>query len=250
MSRGYDDLYDAGRRWRPWQLESFDEPEVDTSNDTAEVHGDAGPALPDPEQVLAEIERLREAAKARGHAEGYAVGHEQGIEAGLKEGREQGLREGLEAGHAEGYAQGQEAARLEVETLQQIAQAGAHAIEHFEEATGEALLSLATSIAEQVLRSTLAAEPQRILDLIREVLHVDGGQQGLLKFRLNPQDVELVEQYLKEDGTLARWRIQADPDIERGGCIAETALGTIDATLQTRWQRVVSAMGAAGAEKA
>src|SRR5690606_13665612 len=199
--------------------------------------------------VLAEIERLREAAKARGHAEGYAIGHEQGLEAGLKEGREQGLREGLEAGHTEGYAQGQEAARMEVESLQRIAQAGAQAIEECGAATGEALLSLATSIAEQVLRSTLATEPERILDMIREVLQVDGGQQGLLKFRLNPQDVELVEQYLKDDGTVNRWRLQADPDIERGGCIAETALGTIDATLQTRWQRVVSAMGAPGAEK-
>src|SRR5690606_35978119 len=171
MSDDQPALYDAGGRWRRWEPESFDLPEVDAAGDASSAHADdAAPALPDPAEVLAEIERLRETAKARGHAEGFAAGHTQGHEAGLKEGFEQGLKEGRETGHAEGHAQGLEAAREQVEQLRQLTEACAHALHNIEAETGQALLSLSVSIARQVLRSTLDAEPERILDLIREVV--------------------------------------------------------------------------------
>src|SRR5690606_34931358 len=239
-------LYDSGGRWRRWELESFDSPpaaeEAAATDESAEAH----PALPDPAEVLAEIERLREAAKARGHAEGYAVGHAQGVEAGMAEGREQGLREGREAGLIEGRKEGMEAVQAEAEKIRELADACARSLENIEEETGQALLNLAVSIARQVLRNTLKTEAERILDVIREVLQVDGSQQGILKLRVNPADHELVEQFLQKDGTVTHWRVQPDMSIDRGGCIAETALGNIDATLQTRWQRVVSSIGAQG----
>ena len=246
MSDRHGSLYDAGGHWRRWEMESFDPAPAPAPSEPSATQppADAGAALPDPAEVLAEIERLRETAKARGHAEGFAAGHAQGHEVGLREGREQGLREGRETGYAEGHAKGLEMARSEAERLRQLTQACAEAIGGIEAETGEALLSLALSVAQQVLRSTLKAEPERILDLIRDVVHVDGSQQGLLKLRLNPADLELVDQYLEQDATISQWRLQADMSIERGGCIAETALGNIDATLQTRWQRVTSTLGA------
>ncbi len=246
MSDHYPSLYDAGGRWRRWELESFDEPAaVDMPAEAAaEPQGaEAGPALPDPAEVLAEIERLRETARERGHAEGFAAGHAQGHEAGLREGREQGLQEGRDTGYAEGQAQGLQAARDETKKLQHITQACTTAIEGLEAETGDALLSLALRVAEQVLRSTLEAEPERMLDLIRDVLHVDGSQQGVLRLKLNPADLDLVDRYLQQDATVSQWRLVADPAIKRGGCVVETALGNIDATLQTRWQRVVSTLG-------
>lgn len=246
MSDRQNPLYDSSGQWRRWELESFDTTPSAAASDTpaSEHQASADPALPDPSEVLAEIERLREAAKARGHAEGFAAGHAQGHEAGLAEGREQGLREGKEAGYDEGRAEGKEASRGEAEKIQRLAQACSQAIENIEAETGEALVNLAVNIARQVLRNTLKAEPERILDVIREVLQVDGSHQGILKLRLNPADLELVDQYLQQDGSVTYWRLQADMSIDRGGCIAETALGNIDATLQTRWQRVVSTLGA------
>lgn len=246
MSDAFQSLYDAGGRWRRWELESFDEPALSPAPEPADATRtpEASPALPDPAEVLAEIERLRETARARGHAEGFAAGHAQGLETGLREGREKGMQEGRETGHAEAQAKGLEAAREQAAKLQQLAQSCALAIESLEAETGDALLSLALSVAEQVLRSTLAAEPERILDLIRDVLHVDGSQQGILRLRLHPDDLDLVDQYLQQDGTVSQWRLLADPAIERGGCVVETALGSIDATLQTRWQRVISTLGA------
>ncbi|NLC37416.1 MAG: flagellar assembly protein FliH, partial [Alcaligenaceae bacterium] len=67
-----------------------------------------------------------------------------------------------------------------------------------------------------------------------------------LKLRVNPADLDLVDEYLQQSGSVTHWRLQADMSIDRGGCVAETALGNIDATLQTRWQRVVSTLGTQG----
>lgn len=241
MSDRYPSAYDGGGHWRRWEPESFDAPPPTATEPAATP--EPAPALPDPAEVLAEIERLRQTAIERGHAEGYAAGHAQGHEAGLREGREQGLIEGRDTGYAEGYAQGLETARAEAEQLKRIVETCTAAVENFEAEAGEALISLALRVAEQVLHSTLNAEPERIVDLVRDVLQVEGSHQGLLRLRLNPDDLELVDRYLQEDGTVSQWRLLADPAIERGGCIVETALGNIDATLQTRWQRVVSALG-------
>ena len=244
MSDQSSSLYGAGGRWRRWELESFDTPAASEADAAASAHTDAGAAaLPDPAEVLAEIERLREAATARGHAEGYSAGHTQGFEAGFTEGREAGFNEGREAGLAGGRSEGLEAVRQEAEKIQALSLACAQALEHIEEETGEALLHLAVNIARQVLRNALKNEPERILDVVREILQVDGSHQGILKLRVNPADLELIDQYLQQDGTVTHWRLQADMSIDRGGCIAETALGNIDATLQTRWQRVISTLG-------
>lgn len=243
MSDDPSSLYDSSGRWRRWELESFDTAPAEPQEQSAEGTAGDAPALPDPAEVLAEIERLRETAKARGHAEGFAAGHTQGMEAGLAEGREQGVREGKETGYAEGHALGLEAANTEAEKIHELAQACADSISKLEAETGDALISLAVNIARQVVRNTIKTEPERILDVIREVLQIDGSQHGILKLRLNPADIEMVEKYLQQDGTVAHWRLQADMSIDRGGCVAETALGNIDATLQTRWQRVVSTLG-------
>lgn len=248
MSERQAPLYDSGGHWRRWEMESFDaDPSPAAPESTSgEDQASAAAPLPDPAEVLAEIERLRETARARGHAEGFTAGHAQGHEAGLAEGREQGMSEGREAGYAEGRAEGLEAIRLEAEKIGQLTQACAQAIENIEEETGEALVSLAVNIARQVLRNTLKAEPERILDVIREILQADGSHHGILKLRVNPADLELIDQYLQQEGSVTHWRLQADMSIDRGGCIAETALGNIDATLQTRWQRVVSTLGVQG----
>ena len=55
--------------------------------------------------------------------------------------------------------------------------------------------------------------------------------------------MKLVRQYLDKEPGVGLWRLLPDPEITPGGCIAETALGDIDATLETRWKRVTAALG-------
>src|SRR5690606_31164209 len=128
-----DSLYDSGGRWRRLELESFDTPAEETPAADADAAAEAAPALPDPAEVLAEIERLRDAARTRGQAEGFAAGHTQGFEAGFAEGREEGFAEVMHAGVTDELTQGEYAARQEDEKIQAQDEAFASSIEQLEE---------------------------------------------------------------------------------------------------------------------
>ena len=201
----------------------------------------APPSLPP--ELDAEIDRVRQAAHAEAHAEGYATGHALGLSEGIRVGTESGHQEGYQAGFAEGRAAGSEISRQEAGQLTALLTACANALESVEADVGQNLISLAIDIARQVLRSTLAAEPEKMLDAVRDILHDETDPQDKLQLRVNPADLELIQTHLTDDPALKNWRLISDDSIERGGCIAATARGDIDATLETRWQRITSALG-------
>ncbi|MEB2398475.1 MAG: flagellar assembly protein FliH [Alcaligenaceae bacterium] len=237
MSDRWPSRLQAAQAWKRWEMDSFEDPKA------PEPAAPAAPPAPDPEVLRAEVQRLRDAAQARGRAEGYAEGHEQGLAAGKEEGRIAGQREGYAKGHAEGLEDGRRQAQSEAAQLAALAQSCARSLAAVEAEMGQALIALSIRIAEQVLRSTLDEHPEKLLDLIRDIIHVESGKGGLLKLRVNPADFELVQGYLRGEGEAENWRLLADPAVERGGCMAETALGNIDATLRTRWERVTSSLG-------
>lgn len=187
------------------------------------------------------------AGHERGLREGQAQGFEQGRAKGHEEGRasghSQGLMEGHAEGHAAGYAEGCDAARNETERLNALADAVARSLDTLEQDVGQSLITLAVRIAEQVLRTTLETQPQHLLDLVSEIVNISPVQDSSLRLRLHPDDLSLVQQFLKLDPDTPRYRLLSDERITRGGCIAETALGSIDATVETRWRRVIATLG-------
>ena len=116
-------------------------------------------------------------------------------------------------------------------------------LDALEQDIGQSLISLAVRIAEQVLRTTLDAQPQHLLDLVSEIINISPVEDVSLRLRLHPDDLERVQRFLRVDPDTPRYRLLADARITPGGCIAETALGSIDATVETRWERVIAAVG-------
>lgn len=228
--------------WRRWEMDS-----VEPITSTGQSEEAAEQPILLPQHVLEEIAKLKAEAKESGRAEGHAAGYKEGYQKGLAEGRAQGLEEGHAEGREAGLKQALDEGHVQNDTeaqrLAALLQNCADALHEVEEETGQALIRLAISISQQVIRSTLTLEPERILETIHDILHLDGGQEGLLRLRLNPDDLALVQAHICDDPLARQWRLQADPSLERGGCVAETTLGSIDATLQTRWQRVVGALG-------
>ncbi|MEO6986066.1 MAG: flagellar assembly protein FliH [Paralcaligenes sp.] len=213
--------------WEPWKMVSFESP----SNDRTQ-----------PEQLAAKHEQTRLAAQKMAQAEGYEVGHAQGLIEGTRTGLDTGREEGYQAGFSEGHAAGRAASLNETEQLQSLLAACAQALESVEAEIGQSLISLATQIAQRIVHSTLAVAPEKILDTVRDIFRIDSDQTPS-RLMLNPADLDLIKAHLSDDPGLIKWQLVADPGIERGGCIAETALGDIDATLQTRWQRVTAVLG-------
>lgn len=233
------------RHWSPLEMTSFDAP---TKRIVASPSAVASPPpLPSAAELRRQVGELRTAAQTRGQAEGYAAGHAQGLAAGHKEGVEQGLKDGHAQGYQEGLDQGLKTGSAQAHQactrLLTITNECADSIANLEAEMGQALISLAIRMAEQVLRSTLDSQPEKILDLIHDITHQDRDPDIVLKLRLHPDDLELVRRYLDKEPGAGLWRLLSDTSITPGGCIVETSQGDIDATLETRWQRVIAALG-------
>lgn len=98
---------------------------------------------------------------------------------------------------------------------------------------------LGVAIAEQLLRRTLAAHPEAVIDLVRSALEWSVGSDHL-SVRINPADTELVASVadtLRND-TRATLEFVADESLARGDCIVETPHGQIDARREVLAQRI------------
>jgi len=145
--------------------------------------------------------------------------------------------------HEEGYQAGLAEARAEAERLRGLSQSFSTSISEVEKAVAEQLLNLSIDIAQQVIREALAVKPELVLPVVREALNALSESRQNNVIRLNPKDVELVSRHLGDELSLGGWKIFADESIGVGGCRLESANGEVNATLASRWQRVISTLG-------
>lgn len=199
--------------YQRWEMASFDP---------------APPPPPPPPRPLEDpalreqLHKWRDEARAMGHAEGKKLGFD----------------EGYAAGHAEGKADVDALARQ----LADVAHSFGQAVNAIDREISEPLLSLALDIARQALRQTLTVHPETLVPIVRELLANDP-VTGAPKLLLHPDDVALIEAHLGDELQTAGWTVRADPTIERGGCKAQAASGEVDATVNTRWERVMASLG-------
>lgn len=236
----FDPPFLDGTAWRRWEMSDFE-------NLHAQESRARHTTAPLPDDVINRLEEMGRAirvkAQQNGHDEGYKAGHAKGYDVGKADGTAAGRQEGYNAGFQAGYVHGQTKAEAEATQLAAMAASCAQSLATMEGEVGQALINLAISIARQVVRSTLEVHPEKILDTVRDILYMESSKEAVLTLRMHPDDLQLVQEYVAEDPGAIKWRLIADATVEHGGCLAETALGNIDATLQTRWQRVASTLG-------
>jgi Flagellar biosynthesis/type III secretory pathway protein len=107
----------------------------------------------------------------------------------------------------------------------------------------DALLDLALAVARQVVRREVAVARDAVLAPLREAVALVIDQHAQPRVHLHPEEFELLRGELEADGMLRGCRFIADASVARGGCRVETAQLDVDATVQTRWRRVVAALG-------
>ncbi len=202
--------------YQRWELAAFDEAEqaaakaVEEETKQAEV---PAPVL-EPEVVLptaADIERMHNEA----HEQGYA------------------------AGYAEGIADAKNVTKRMQTMLNNLQQA----VGEIDQRIADQLLATSIEIASQVVRQSLRVKPELLLPVVREAvaaLHPNTGHPALLA---HPDDAALIRAQMGEHLAHNNWRIIEDPAITRGGCRVELGSSEVDATLETRWKRVIDAIG-------
>jgi len=208
--------------WQRWEMSSITPAAASPGSDTGAGSGPlpetASPALLIDE---AELVNLRLLAQQAGHGEGRAEGYAQG--------------------QAAGYAAGLKLAQEQAQSLRTLLQALPEALHAADREVADDLLALALDIAQQVVRQALTTEPQHILALVRELLRMEPALNGTPRLLMHVDDAALVQQHLADDLHAAGWRIRTDLSIQRGGCRVHAASGALDATLETRWERVAAA---------
>lgn len=234
--------------WQRWEMQPFELPEV-AQKQRSKREAAAKAELPDVAELMAEIEQLRQAAVQRGHAEGYqdghASGHQQGYAEGLEAGKTKGYEEGLATGKTQGFSDGQTEAHAQADQLAALLKHTHAHLENLYSEMGEALLNTAVRIASHVVQSTLQSQPEQLLGVVRSLLESNINDQSGLSFYVSPSDYHLVHDYLQNHEYAPAWRVLEDPSISAGGCRVRTALGDIDATLETRWHRAIHTLNLA-----
>ncbi|MBI5781098.1 MAG: flagellar assembly protein FliH [Rhodocyclales bacterium] len=247
------DRHQATGLYRPWQPPSFDEGENRRNPSTAAEVAHPGVQLPTVEDLEALYEQSRREGFAAGHEEGFAAGRAEGLAQGREEGRRQGQQEGYAKGEAEGKAQGEARARAQYEAQwqQRLALANSliegleHLAEHTREALAEELAALAVEIARRVLQDELRIAPERIVVLVRRLLEEEGAMH--VTIRLHPEDLPLIREALEAELARGGHWLVADAAIARGGCLIESDSRVLDATVPTRWRRLVASLWPEGA---
>jgi flagellar assembly protein FliH len=150
-------------------------------------------------------------------------------------------QEAQEEGYSAGYAAGRAAAQEEATRIGDAAVKLEHALGVFDQQVGEELVALAMEIARQVVRQEITARPEAILEVVREALLQLPHQHAAIY--LHPEDAKLVREGVGEALTHAGHRIHEDPSLARGDCLFETGGSQLDATVATRWRRVIENLG-------
>ena len=156
------------------------------------------------------------------------------------------------AGEAEGRAAGLAAARQDAAPALSALSVSAQAISELRSSVVAELeadaVDMALRLAEQILAGVLSVQPERVIDVARNALrHLTDRRRVTLV--VNPADLELVSDCVNhlqsELGGIEHLGVQSDRRVARGGAIARTDTGDIDAGIDTQLARAREIVAAA-----
>ncbi len=159
-------------------------------------------------------------------------------------------REGYDAGYRDGTVAAQadivRAHAAKTARLTELVSALSRDIAQFDGQIADSVLELAIIIARRIVGESLNVRPELLLNTVREALQILGQARAPARLLLHPEDARLVREHLGDQCADCGWAIAEDGTIARGGCRLESAGGELDATLHTRWQRILAALGRPG----
>jgi flagellar assembly protein FliH len=106
-----------------------------------------------------------------------------------------------------------------------------------------ALAVSATHLARQIVRDELRVRPELVATVAQEAIDTLFMSARQVTVRVHPDDHPLVAQGAAEALAERGARLLADPSIARGGCLVESDIGVVDASLAARWKRAAASLG-------
>ncbi len=212
--------------YQRWELAAFEESgraapamgESGYEEAMAESEGEGGLQLNLP--TAEDLERIHQEA----WQEGYNLGLEEGRKAGYDAGRQDG----------EKYVRQMRSLTdaLDVERLRQ------------DEEIAQEVLTLALSVAQQVVGTSLRVNPELLLETIREALISLPALSGHYRVVVHPDSAQVVKDWLAQEHNHLSWKVVEDSQMELGGFRFESTQSELDASMQARWREVIACLGA------
>lgn len=161
----------------------------------------------------------------------------------FEEGRRQGRQEALA-----------EAARLRLEDEQaesaRFAQRIGAIVADFEtsldtlqESLADRIFDLAVRIAAQTVRTHVDTRPDAVLPALREAVSGLLTEAGQLVVHVSPADENVAREALAELSADRRFELRVDAALHPGGCVVDSPTALVDATIESRWQKILAALG-------
>jgi len=197
-----------------------------------------------PKEQLSAYERweLGSLAEPRGKANGKNDKNGNAHDAVTRE-LQRVTKEAHDAGYAAGLKEGRAAAQKETQRLAKAAAQAESLIAQEGEQFAAEVLDLALELARQMVRTELKVRRDTLLAVVREALDcLPHGSTGA-QLSINPVDMELVRGHVGDELKAGVLRLIEDHRVEPGGCRIVSPACEIDATLATRWKRLVATLG-------
>lgn len=191
-------------------------------------------------RAQAALERRLAQARADGRKEGYAAG----VAAGRAEGEAQGRTQALEELARRDAALGSDFATR----LAQLVETVGTELRCVEERLADELTGFCVALAHKALQHTVATDPEVIGSVVRAGVERIRESGGEITCRFNADDHAAIERALAASGVAGNVRLLPSAQVDRGGCILETADALLDLTLEQRWQRAIASAGVAAPE--
>ncbi len=174
---------------------------------------------------------------------GFEAGYKAGLAAGFANGQQHGSSAALASAAASQRETEEQAGATLAIRIDALSDALEARFAQIEREAADDVVKLALEVARQVVRSTLAVRPEAVLAIVQEALAGLFEDRARMRLHLHAGDAELIRRTLDERPDTQSWEIVVDSSIDAGGCRIETPRAEIDATLETRWQRTLAAIG-------
>jgi len=161
------------------------------------------------------------------------------------------LHAARQSGYQDGYRDGMAALDAFKQSFaQQMSKQIGTLVENFdgemralEDEMAASIARIAVELARQVVRSELEQRPELIARVAHDAVEALQLSARHVRVRVHPDDYPLVRDGAGEEMQAREAQLIPDPEVPRGGVKVDADIASVDATIATRWQQAVSAIG-------
>lgn len=152
--------------------------------------------------------------------------------------------EGLSSGYEAGLKKGQDEINQRCFKLDKILKFLQRPLDDLDEKVTEQLFQLAMTVTGQLIRRELHTDPGQIVAVVREAMASLPIAERKINIYLHPEDAILVRDALSlsHNDEDQAWKVNEDPLLSRGGCRLQAGQSFIDASVETRLNRIIATL--------